>query len=196
MRTAANCATWWHAGVFPAYVRLPHPAYIPGSPSDVEITWREQARARGVRLDPSVSWDDLDAEADRILQRPVVGTSPEHIMAAVLDLLHVEGGDLVSGFRDVLPVPDIPLRDDFWLDAPGRHHCGLVDRQAVDVATAAGRSPNLLWPAGDDAIAPPWLVVVEIDDRSTIVACSREIADRLLGLPGIESWELRDPVTT
>jgi hypothetical protein len=52
----------------------------------------------------------------------------------------------------------------------------------------ARQSPNLIWPSNEGR--PQSVVVIEVDDRSTIVAGSRRLVDMIRDLPDLECLEI------
>lgn len=174
---------------FDSYVRVLHPAYRHSPEGAEKVTWREVAHSSGTRVRPFSTWEEI-APAQSSLQKPVLGSSPPEVLGPVLrEALRSSrpaSGELCLAWWDGFGPPAVPCPGPGTrLDLPARTHTVCrwpVD--ALDRLLGGRRSPSLLWPSSPGR--PDWVVVVEVDDRSTVVAGGVALADRLGALPGLE----------
>lgn len=170
---------------FAAVVRVLHPA---GS-----RTWADVASANGRVLHPRVQWAGIEPAFDgnqgSTDHDPEEGTLPAATLAAVLEHCPADGDVTYAvwvgwgGWTDRCP-------ESALMPGWGGRSYRLFRGRKGPVTRWPGlrpeQSPNLLWP--DDRA---WCLATEIDFDSTLVACSREVADGILGDDRLEVFEVR-----
>jgi hypothetical protein len=173
---------------FSRVVRILHPAGEGRS-------WAEVARAHDKVLHPLVQWGSIDPHFDGSGRSsnvdPEEGSVPAATLGAILEHCPAEG-DLTYGLWDGFG---------FWADDADRtalmpgwggrsYRLFAAAKAAIThwpgMESAWPQSANLIWPNDRS-----WCVATEIDWDSTLVACSDEVADALLGDDRLEAFDVR-----
>jgi hypothetical protein len=183
--------------VFEAYARVFHPAVRYLGAEDVDVSWAEVAAHNGTVAHPHMQWQCVTGSWEYLAsdsQPPVWDDAPSegHLpvavaarLAAVLARHTGTPGDCLFGrwagfgFDSLDHLPQLLLR--------GGQDVVLVRGTVADAVRNLAPEPheqsaNLWWPA-DQA----WLVVTDIDLRTTYVGGSAACIADVLATPGLET---------
>jgi hypothetical protein len=201
-----------------AYARLLHPAWRTESGRRIEVRWAELASRAGVELQATTRFEELERiAAGQAIESPEAGTLDAGELQALVSLLADitrssqscwfgwwEGYGWMSGPPAVAKLIARPEHDreagvTRWpaLPAPRGPRVAVPERPLVlyrgPISGAAAfcrpsmsQSPNLWWP--DDHA---WCIASEVDHRSTYLAGSQALIDRVLNDHRLEAIPAR-----
>lgn len=173
---------------FEAYVRILHPPAANSTAVTKELTWKEAAAEEKNVLTPWSTWDDIVSDTAPY-QKPVLGSSPPEVLEPVLRVIldvSTASREWCLAYWDGYGLRDCPSTAERGrLELPSRTYT-VCNQPAEDLNALldANQSPNLIWPSCDGR--PEWVLVIEIDDRSTIVGGAGHLVDRIREVPHLE----------